>query len=341
MATGRKSEQRVINQVVAPRKQKRGGRPQPPARSDLGELLRSARFFARPAAALVAAVLLIIGYNALAGSSLFEVRRVEVSGASAPLSSDIEHTVRRAIGQTRLLDLDLATIKQKVEAITRVRQASVARILPDGIFVQVVERAPAILARRESQAIVWLDDEGVELGDSSIFASAETPPIARGLSEGARSAAAVADDRERIAVYKQIESEFKQGPDPVWNFIDEIDLTFIKNVNLRLTSPPVTVVVGSRDFRKRFDAALSVLNAARKGDRDYLSKFPGVQDPDHLTENADRIAFMDVSRSDRIVLSFSAGPRASDEEASSSVKPKPSEKKNARQEPKNRGQVKR
>ncbi len=344
MATKR-SEPRVINQVVSRRKPRRGGsRPQPRRRADLSDLLRSARFFAKPAAVLVVAALLIIGYNALAGSRLFEVRKVEVIGASAALASDIENTVRRAVGQTRLLYVDLATIKQRVEAITRVRSAMVARVLPDAVYVSVTERQPAILARRESQTIMWLDEEGVELGEITSFdAGEEVPPIAKGLSEGARTAAAVADDRERISIYKQLHTELGQA----WKMIDEIDLTFPKNVNVRLTSPPVTVVLGGKEFRQRFDMAHQVLSAIRLRDIETLGRFR-VQDPERLIENADNISFIDVSRGDRIVLSFSTPGREKQESdgppkvSSQKPNPQPPVRKTVRQEPKkvtgNRGQ---
>jgi cell division septal protein FtsQ len=333
----------VINQVVARRKPRRGAaRPQPRSRADLSDLLRSARFFAKPAAVLVVGASLIIGYNALASSRLFEVKKIEVSGASAPLASDVENVVRRAVGQAKLLDVDLATIKQRIEAITRVRSATVARTLPNGIYVSVTERQPAILARRESQNIVWLDEEGVELGEITSFnAGEEVPPIAKGLSEGARTAAAVADDRERISVYKQLRVELGQA----WKMIDEIDLTFPKNVNVRLTSPPVTVVLGGKEFRERFDMAHQVLSAIRLQDVDTLGRFR-VQDPEQLIENADNISFIDVSRGDRIVLSFSTPGREKQEsdspQSSQKPKPQPPGRKTVRQEPKkvtgNRGQ---
>ncbi|HWP41993.1 MAG TPA: hypothetical protein VNO14_02070, partial [Blastocatellia bacterium] len=154
--------------------------------------------------------------------------------------------------------------------------------------------------------------DGVELGEISDIkpeADAAVPPIARGFSEGIRSPAAIAEDRERIALYKQIESEFKAGPEPVWNLIDEIDLTTPRYVNMRLASPPVTIVVGGKDFRNRFDTAIKVLGAIRRGDSELLSRFR-VQDPERLINNRDNIDFIDTSRADRIVLNFSGRERA-------------------------------
>jgi hypothetical protein len=214
-----------------------------------------------------------------------------------------------------LFDIDLAVIKQRVESITRVRSATVARIIPNAIYVSVSERRPMIPARRESQAFMWLDEDGVELGEiASLDAGDEIPPIAKGFSEGARTPLAAADDRERIAVYRQLQSELGDG----WKLIDQIDLTFPKHVNVRLTSPPVTVVLGSRDFRERFDNAYQIMMALRLQDSETLRRFP-IRGMESLLEAPEDISLIDMSRRDQIVFSSSHSGRektAQQEEAS-------------------------
>jgi hypothetical protein len=257
-------------------------------------------------------VFVILGYNALASSRLFELHRVTVSDADAALRADIEQTVRRMVGQSSLLAIDLATVKQKVEAISLVRSASVARVLPDGIFVRVVERKPAVLVRRESETLVWLDEDGVEISEFSTRLTSsksgdaqEIPPIAKGFAEGSRTQAAIAEDRERIALYKQIEREFSEGPNPIWSLVDQIDLTFIKDVNLRLAHPSVMIHVGSTDFRKRFERAVQILQAIKQGDSELPGRFR-VQDIERLIQNKDNINFIDAARLDRIVVNFAS-----------------------------------
>lgn len=304
-------EPRSRAQVVAPRGrriQRRG--PRQSALLSFRKMLRTAMTFAKPAALLAALLLAIVGYNAMAGSHLFQMRRVVVSEASEQLRADVEQTVRRVVGQSRLLDIDLASLRQKVEAVPRVRAAAIARVLPDGIFVRVVERQPVVLVRRESESLVWLDEDAIEMGDftdlsidSGTGEAREIPPVARGFSEGTRTQAAIAEDRERIAVFKQIENEFRESPNPLWNLIDQIDLTFTRDVNLRLAHPPVMIHVGSRDFRKRFEKALQVLQAIKQGDSELPGRFR-VQDIERLIENADNINFIDAARSERIVVNF-------------------------------------
>src|SRR4029077_13387477 len=118
-----------------------------------------------------------------------------------------------------------------------------------------------------------------------------------------RSQSAMAEDRERIAVFKQIEREFREGSAPLWNLIDQIDLTFTRDVNLRLAHPPVLVHVGSTDFRKRFERALQVLQAVRQGDSELPNRFR-VQYVERLIQNANNINFIDAARSERVVVNF-------------------------------------
>jgi cell division septal protein FtsQ len=308
VAVAQRSEPRVRAQVVTPRSSRRGSKKHSRQKSaiNIGKFLESAVAFIKPAAILILIVLMIVGYNVLASSRLFELRHVTVSDASPDLRAEIEQLVRRAVGQSKLLDVDLAALKQKVEALPLARSASVARVLPDGIFVRVVERKPTVLVRRESGTLAWLDEDAVETGEFSTRKSGEAqdiPPIVKGFAESNRSQAAIAEDHERVAIYKQIEREFKEEPNPIWSLIDEIDLTFTKDVNLRLAHPSVMIHIGSADFRKRFERALQILQSIRQGDAELPKSFR-VQDVERLIQNKDNIQFIDVARPDRIVVNI-------------------------------------
>jgi hypothetical protein len=224
-------------------------------------------------------------------------------------------------------------VRERIEGIPRVRSAWVVRTLPDTIRIEVEERQRAVLVRRkESGAVVWLDADAVELGELSSFGAGELsgiPPIANGFSDGERSRAAVADDRERIVIYRQIERELSTGPTPLWNLVDEIDLAFTKDVHLHLAKPPVTVHVGSQDFRNRFETALKILEAAARGDIEILERFR-VPDPASVVANRNRISFIDSARVNRIAVSYS-GPGA---ERAPRQETKPTEAPKKKEQPK-------
>jgi hypothetical protein len=334
VAVAQKSEPRARAQVVTPRSSRRINkvRSQRKGGADIGEFLKSAAGFVKPAAFLGAIALLILGYNALASSRLFELNHITVSDVHPALQEEVEQVVRRTVGQAKLLEMDLKTVRQKVEAIPMVRSATVARVLPDGIFVQVVERHRIVLARRESGPqegkLVWLDEDAVEMGEFSSLEKGEAPeipPIVKGFAEGNRSQAAVNEDRERIALYQKIEREFKEGETPVWGLLDQIDLESTKDVNLSMARPHVQVHVGSTDFRKRFERALEILQAIKKGDSELLSRFR-VQDIERLIENVNNINFIDATKSERIVVNF-ATPGAVKPSVQQEAKPKQAPKK--------------
>jgi hypothetical protein len=311
MAISQKAESRTRTQAVSPRTSQRAAKPRRSSKAGVdgltvGSVINFISVYAKPIAAVCGAFALIIFYYFFTTSSVFALKGIEVSQASQPLRADIEKIVRNTVGQTRLLDVDLAAIRQKVESLARVREATVARVLPDKVHISIVEREPVVLVRRNSGLLVWLDKEAVEIGEFSMKQNdtQKIPPTATGFAEGALTAGAVAENRERVAIYKRIEQEFSRE-DSLWDLVDEIDLSSPKYVNLQLLNSPVHVVLGSDDFKNRFRIALQVLQSVKERDTEQLSRLR-IQDAERLIENADRINFLDASKPNHIVFAFSS-----------------------------------
>ncbi|HUK92318.1 MAG TPA: FtsQ-type POTRA domain-containing protein [Blastocatellia bacterium] len=300
-----KTNSRIGKQTVSPRAR----RLKPSRRSrggsfDIRAILVAAIRYWKPAAVVCSLIILAVGFNRVTASPLFSLRRVEIKGAAAGLGSEIERSVRQTIGGARLLDVDLAAVRQKLESIPRIKTVWVMRSLPDTIRVEVVERQPAVPVLRQNGNLVWLDSDGVELGDpSTIGADPGTalPPIARGFAEGNRTPAAVADDKDRIALYKKMQQEFSQGPTPIWDRIEEIDLMFIKDVRVRLIKPSVLIQLGSSDFQNRAETALKILDAIQRRNLEMLSRY-SVKNVQQFIDNPESLSSIDTSRGNSIVL---------------------------------------
>jgi hypothetical protein len=311
MAISQKVEPKSRTQLVSPRSPQRASRPKrsSPARRSgiqLDSLFAFIKSYAKPLVLGCVALSLLLFYYWFTSTRVFELKGIEISEASQPVRADIEKLVRAAIGQTRLMDVDLAAIRQKIEALTRVREATVARILPDKVHINIVEREPAVLVRRNSGLLVWLDKDAVEIGE---FTSRQNdrqkvPPTATGFAEGNLTSGAIAENRERVAIYKKIEKEFT-SEDSLWDLVDEIDLASPKYVNLQLLNSPVHVVLGNDDFKNRFKVALQVLQSVNERDAEQLSRLR-IQDAERLIENAERINFLDASKPSHIVFAFSS-----------------------------------
>jgi hypothetical protein len=98
-----------------------------------------------------------------------------------------------------------------------------------------------------------------------------------------------------------------EGATSLWNLLDEIDLRDVKDVNLSLARPHVLIHIGSTDFRTRFERALTIMQAAKSGDADALRRLrTPAERIEQLIQNANNFSFIDVARSDRIVVNFAS-----------------------------------
>lgn len=86
-------------------------------------------------------------------TSVFAVRTVEVTGASAPIEQQIEAALAPYRGRS-LVGLDLAAVERSVEAIPAVRSVSVDRGFPRTLHVAVRTEDPIAVIRRSGDA--WL-----------------------------------------------------------------------------------------------------------------------------------------------------------------------------------------
>lgn len=320
------SPSKARGQIISPRSSQRKPKPKPRTglRIDVDKVFGVVKAYAKPVTVVTVFILLFIAYKLFTNSRLFTVKQIEVAEASPALRTDVETLIRHAIGKTRLMEVDIESIRQQLVTLQMVREAWVARVLPDKIQVRIVERQPAVLVRRSSGALVWLDVDAIELGDffdgKAAAATKEgdlhqAPPTAIGFNEGPNlSSNAIAENRERIAVYKKVEQELK-AKNSLWNLVDEVDLlnpNFVKVTLVTSTvipaSPvmvPVKVILGNEDIRSRFETALQILQAIKDQDTQALSRFR-VEDAERLIEKADDIISIDASKHGRFVFRLSS-----------------------------------
>src|SRR5262249_15742744 len=163
-------------QVIASRPGRRGpsgkGAAQRPARRDGKEpsrfspraLLAYVPTAMKFAFGLLAIIGLAIGYRAASSASLFQVRKVEVVGASRTSGEEIEGLVRRAVSPTGVWRADLSALSAEIGRLPGVRRAVITRVLPDTLRVRITERVPLAVIRNSAGHFVWVDEDGVALG---------------------------------------------------------------------------------------------------------------------------------------------------------------------------------
>ncbi|HEU4597458.1 MAG TPA: FtsQ-type POTRA domain-containing protein [Pyrinomonadaceae bacterium] len=212
--------------------------------------------------AVTLGVLAFVGYRTAASASFFQVRSVDVQGATRASSEEIKAAVLRSSSRG-VWQADLERISEGLRALPWVRTAVVSRVLPSGLRVRVTERVPAVIARTGAGHLVWVDEEGVVLGAAS---PGEQDFFIRGLDEG-RDAEARRQNRERVAAAQELSRAWAQTG--VAGRVSEVNLDDLRDVRVQLAGNDahVEVRLGREEFPKRFRQALEVLDAQRNTPR--------------------------------------------------------------------------
>lgn len=96
----------------------------------------------------------------------FTVREVLVAGRNQTSREDLRKAVRVARGAP-ILGIDIDAAKRRVEALPWVASASVERMLPDTVLINVIERQPLVLWQRQGKFSL-LDHDGVVIVDKGL-----------------------------------------------------------------------------------------------------------------------------------------------------------------------------
>jgi len=279
--------------------ERRSQRQTPP--SPRGSHAQLARLV-RTGLALGVAVAIMAGvvgaYHAFANSRLFSLRQVELLGIVRAPRDELLRELRRRVADG-LWQADLAELRQELQRHAWVQDAEVVRVLPDTLRVTIKEREPFALARRSTGSLVWVDRDGVALGERSLFKTGNVPPLISGLEEGEAETAGEAN-RHRLIVYQQLLGELDRGEPQLSEMVDEVDLDDLQDVRLRLADKRVTVVLGDRDFRPRLEAACKVLDAVERKDLSALGLLR-VTDAERLVKGG-RIAYLNATRPEHVIV---------------------------------------
>ena len=119
-------------------------------------------------------------------SAGLEVKEVHAVGRLRTKSGDIRDKLENIYGQNILL-VDISEVRKQLETLPWIRSASVRRLLPDGLRLQLEERRP-MAVWRDPRGEPWLIDEHGEAIDVAVLEAFSGLPVITG--SGARGAAA-------------------------------------------------------------------------------------------------------------------------------------------------------
>jgi cell division protein FtsQ len=268
-------------QVIASRGPRRAGTQQKgfvqkPARRD-GSPVSGARNFSPQALfayvpkalkfviAILILIASIVGYRLAASAALFQVQAIDVSGTARVSTDEIQGLTRRALARTGVWRADLAAISNELSRLPGVRRAVVTRVLPDRIRVRITERVPLAVVRTSSGHFVWVDDDGVMLGE---LKPDDRPSaiIIRGWSEEGGEDARK-ENAERVQKYLALVKEWDAAG--LSQRVSEVTLTDLRDVRAQLagSDSQIEVRLGSQDFGERLQVGLQALDTYKQTPR--------------------------------------------------------------------------
>ena len=292
---------------------------QRPARRDGREAGRSKTFSPRalfgyvPSAlkvvlAILALMAAFVGYRVAASAALFQVASIDVTGTSRTSAEEIEGLTRRAVARTGVWRADLSAISAELGRLPGVRRAIVSRVLPDRLRVRVTERVPVAVVHTSNGHFVWVDDEGIALG--------EMKPTDRGPSffirgwneEGTDDARK--ENAERVQKYLEATREWDALG--LSERVSEITLIDVRDVRAQLAGndSQIEARLGGKDLGQRLKAELQAL--------DEYKQTPGGSSITYVGLQGDRV-FVGFSSGGKAVAGTEAPDAGSDSRAAAAA----------------------
>jgi len=235
---------------------------------------------------ILVVITLIVGYRVAASASLFQVRSIDVVGTSRTSAEEIEGLARRAVTRTGVWRADLSALSVELGRLPGVRRAVVSRVLPDGLRVRITERVPLAVVHTAGGHFVWVDDEGVALGEMK--PSDQMPAFfIRGWNEDGTEEARK-DNTERVRKYLEVVKEWAALG--LAERVSEVNLIDLRDVRAQLAGndSQIEVRLGGQELGPRLKIGLEALDVYKQ------------------TPRGSSITYVDL-QSGRVVIGFSSG----------------------------------
>lgn len=231
------------------------GRPEhSPLRAVLGYVPTAMKFVGL----VMAIIAIVIGYRAAASASLFQVKTIDISGTSRTSADEISSLTRRAVSKTGVWRADLAAISTELERLPGIRRAVVTRVLPDGLRVRIIERVPVAVVRNAAGHFVWVDEDGVALGEMK---PADHMPnfFIRGWGEDDNQDARQ-ENAERVKKYLELTRDWDAAG--LSERVSEVSLIDLSDIRAQLAGndSEIEVRLGAQDPGPRLKLALELLD---------------------------------------------------------------------------------
>lgn len=206
---------------------------------------------------VVTLVVLVVMYYVITSSAFFQAHDVIVSGNKRTTIDEIRGVVQKQTAASGVWHADLESVRTEVKRLPWVQEATVARVLPDGVRVQVTEREKAGVFLAGNNKLMWVDAEGVQLGPYTAADKVAHLVVIKGLDEG-NTPAARTNNAQRLRMYQEIVTQWNAKG--LTKYVSDVDLAHLSDVRAELRSlPGVPIMLGDRNWSQRLTDVLQAL----------------------------------------------------------------------------------
>lgn len=197
-----------------------------------------------------------MGYRTVTASSFFDVRNIEVSGITRASRDEIEKIARSEAETKGVWNSDLNEIRRKIESLALVKNASVSRILPDGLRINLSERTPQAVVRIDGGDF-WADENAVVF--TAVDKNDSRPPFVLQGWDREKSERAAKENQERVRIYLKMLEEWREFG--ISKRVTAVDLSDLKEPQALIedSGAAVKIALGKDNFGKRLQAGLKAI----------------------------------------------------------------------------------
>lgn len=208
----------------------------------------------------------VYAYN----SDKFTLRNVTIYGCKQLDARRLEGIIRENF-PSNLLRIDLKQVRSLLEDEAWAKQVEIRRVLPFDLLVYIQERVPSVILEMQGE-LMLADEDGMLLDKYDPKYGKLDVPVFRGV---------LGDNPEKYRLYQEensariqrglkLLSDLDSGSPAYAKNISEVDLSDKSNLKVLLVDDTAEVLLGDRDFLKRFRILMSNLTQYRELKSQYV-----------------------------------------------------------------------
>jgi cell division septal protein FtsQ len=193
-------------------------------------------------------------------SHQLDVRTITYYGCRHLDPQVLERIIRQDF-PANVLRIDLQELRARLEQETWVRSVELRRVLPSDLVIRVEERIPSVILEMDGD-LMLADDNGILLDKYDIKYGKLDVPVFKGtLGNNIQEyRASQQENSERIAIALKFLSDLDSESPLYTKNISEVDISDKNNLKLLLVDDTAEIILGEKDYLKRFKTLLSNLD---------------------------------------------------------------------------------